>query len=181
MAQSENTSLGANSLLNLTGAGNDNTVIGTSALNSLTSGDRNIALGAFAGDQNSSGSDKTYIGNRSPGAESHTIRIGTATGLSGGGMTMLWSRVRSWLTSILRRSRMESEMDAELRFHLEAYAEDLARRGVPRQEAARRARLDFGGIDRARRSAATRSASPSPMPSRATCARARACCARIPV
>lgn len=43
---------------------------------------------------------------------------------------------------------MESEMDAELRFHLEAYAEDLVRSGVPRHDAMRRARLEFGGIDR---------------------------------
>ncbi len=48
---------------------------------------------------------------------------------------------------MLRRSRMESEMDAELRFHMEAYAEDLMRSGVPRQEAMRRARLEFGGIE----------------------------------
>jgi len=43
---------------------------------------------------------------------------------------------------------MESEMDAELRFHMEAYAEDLIRGGVPRQEAIRRARLEFGGVER---------------------------------
>jgi predicted permease len=61
---------------------------------------------------------------------------------------MVWTRVRSWLRGTLRRSRMESEMDAELRFHLEAYAEDLMRGGVPRQEAMRRSRLDFGGIER---------------------------------
>jgi len=48
----------------------------------------------------------------------------------------------------LRRSRMESEMDAELRFHMEAYAEDLVRGGVHREEAMRRARLEFGGIER---------------------------------
>jgi predicted permease len=41
---------------------------------------------------------------------------------------------------------MESEMDTELRFHMEAYAEDLVRSGMPRQEAARRARIEFGGI-----------------------------------
>jgi len=45
---------------------------------------------------------------------------------------------------------MESEMDAELRFHVEAYAEDLVRSGVPRQEAMRRARIEFGGIERAK-------------------------------
>jgi putative ABC transport system permease protein len=59
-----------------------------------------------------------------------------------------WSRIRSWLGATLRRPRMESEMDAELRFHMEAYAEDLGRGGVPRQEAIRRARIEFGGIER---------------------------------
>jgi putative ABC transport system permease protein len=62
----------------------------------------------------------------------------------------LWSRLRSWLQTILRRARMESEMDAELRFHMEAYAEDLVRGGVPREEALRRARLEFGGIENAK-------------------------------
>src|SRR5712671_1193151 len=58
------------------------------------------------------------------------------------------SRFRSWLRATLGRSRMESEMAAELRFHVEAYAEDLAREGVQREEAMRRARLEFGGIER---------------------------------
>src|SRR6266550_63407 len=60
------------------------------------------------------------------------------------------SCVRSWLRAMQRRSRMESEMDAELRFHLEGYAEDLVRRGVPREEAMRRARIEFGGVERAK-------------------------------
>src|SRR5213080_3069678 len=60
------------------------------------------------------------------------------------------SRVRSWLRSMLRRARMESEMDAELRFHIEAFAEDLVRNGVPREEGLRRARIEFGGIERAK-------------------------------
>ncbi len=64
-------------------------------------------------------------------------------------MTM-WSRVRSWLRAVLRRSHMESEMDAELRFHIEASAEDLVRSGVAREEALRRARIEFGGIERAK-------------------------------
>ena len=62
----------------------------------------------------------------------------------------LWTRVGSWVRAVLRRSRMESEMDAELRFHIEAYAEDLVRNGVPRAEAMRRARIEFGGIERAK-------------------------------
>jgi putative ABC transport system permease protein len=60
----------------------------------------------------------------------------------------IWSRLRSWSRTIFRRSRMESEMDAELRFHIETLAEDLMRGGVPREEAMRRARIEFGGIER---------------------------------
>jgi putative ABC transport system permease protein len=60
----------------------------------------------------------------------------------------LWHRIRSWVDATVRRSRMESEMDTELRFHLEASAENLERIGVSHQEAMRRARLDFGGVER---------------------------------
>jgi hypothetical protein len=59
----------------------------------------------------------------------------------------LWSRMQSWLRAVLHRSRTETDMDAELRFHLGAYTEDLVRAGVPRQEAQRRARLEFGGLE----------------------------------
>jgi len=62
----------------------------------------------------------------------------------------MWTRIRSWARAMLRRARMESEMDAELRFHIEAFAEDLVRSGVPRPEALRRARIEFGGIERAK-------------------------------
>jgi hypothetical protein len=62
----------------------------------------------------------------------------------------LWSRLRSWSRANMGRSRMESEMDAELKFHMEAYANDLVRGGMPREEAMRRARLEFGGIERAK-------------------------------
>ena len=62
----------------------------------------------------------------------------------------LWSRLCSWAQATLRRSRMETEMDAELRFHIQAYAEDLTRSGVPTREALRRARLEFGAIESAK-------------------------------
>ncbi len=58
----------------------------------------------------------------------------------------LWRRICSWIGAMLWRSRMESEMDAELRFHIGACAEDLIRSGVPHSEAMRRARIEFGGI-----------------------------------
>ncbi len=59
-----------------------------------------------------------------------------------------WGRLISWVRANLHRSRLEREMDAELRFHIEAYADDLIRSGVPRQEALRQSRLGFGGIER---------------------------------
>ncbi len=62
----------------------------------------------------------------------------------------VWSRFRSWLRAVMRRSRMESEMDAELQFHIAAFTEDLVRSGVPRDEALRRARIEFGGIESAK-------------------------------
>jgi predicted permease len=58
-----------------------------------------------------------------------------------------WTRIRCWARAVVQRSRVEREMDAELRFHVEAYAEDLVRSGVERAEALRRARLEFGGVE----------------------------------
>ena len=62
----------------------------------------------------------------------------------------LWTRIRSWLRAVADRLRTEREMDAELRFHIEAFAEDLVRRGWSGEEALRRARIEFGGIERAK-------------------------------
>jgi len=61
-----------------------------------------------------------------------------------------WSRLRSWLRATTRRSHMENEMEAEMRFHVETYADDLVRRGMPREEALRRARVEFGGVETAK-------------------------------
>ena len=61
-----------------------------------------------------------------------------------------WNRFHSWLRGTLLRSSMETEMDAELRFHIEACAEDLVRSGLSRSEALRQARLQFGGMERAK-------------------------------
>jgi putative ABC transport system permease protein len=41
-------------------------------------------------------------------------------------------------------------MDAEMRFHIEALAEDFMRSGMPREEALRKARIEFGGVERAK-------------------------------
>ena len=61
---------------------------------------------------------------------------------------MNWlTRVRSWLKWIVKRRQLETDMEAEALFHMENRAEDLARTGVPRQEAMRRARIEFGGVE----------------------------------
>jgi putative ABC transport system permease protein len=60
------------------------------------------------------------------------------------------TRLLSWFRNVLHRSRSERDMDTELHFHVEARAADLARSGVPREEALRRARLEFGGIEQAK-------------------------------
>ena len=59
----------------------------------------------------------------------------------------LWACFRSWLRASFRRSRLEREMENELRFHIERYAEDLVRQGVPITEAKRRAQVEFGAIE----------------------------------
>lgn len=51
---------------------------------------------------------------------------------------------------MLHPSHTEQEMDTELRFHIDAYAEDLVRTGIPREDAMRRARIEFGAIQRAK-------------------------------
>jgi putative ABC transport system permease protein len=62
----------------------------------------------------------------------------------------IWSRLRSWFRTAVYRSGFEREMDAELRSHLDAYADDLVRGGLSQSEARRRAQLEFGGIDAAK-------------------------------
>ena len=59
----------------------------------------------------------------------------------------LWARFRSWTAAMLRRTRMEREMDEEMRFHIEAHATDLVSSGLSRQEALRQARLEFGWME----------------------------------
>ncbi len=54
---------------------------------------------------------------------------------------------RSFIQALFHRSRLEHGMDAEFRFHIEAYIEDLVRTGVSRPDAERLARIEFGGAE----------------------------------
>src|SRR5712692_10246612 len=51
------------------------------------------------------------------------------------------------LRTIFRRKTVEEELDDELRFHFEREVEKHMNSGLTREEALRRARLAFGGLD----------------------------------
>ncbi len=53
----------------------------------------------------------------------------------------------SWWTRLRQGARLERELDAELRYHVERLTQDYLREGLPEAEARRRARLEFGGLD----------------------------------
>ena len=57
------------------------------------------------------------------------------------------SQLRSYLNSLLHRDSVESNIEAELRNHIELRAEDLERSGLTPAEALRRARIEFGDME----------------------------------
>lgn len=61
-------------------------------------------------------------------------------------MKFPWPRLKSWIRSVSRGQRLEAEMEAEIRFHMEARAADLVREGLRPSEAMRQARLEFGTV-----------------------------------
>ena len=52
------------------------------------------------------------------------------------------------LFAALHRSRINQDLDEELRSHIQHRADDLERSGLARPEAERRARIEFGGYQR---------------------------------
>jgi predicted permease len=56
--------------------------------------------------------------------------------------------LRSLVASLFRRPRAEDEIEDELRLHIQHRSDDLERSGLARVEAARRARIEFGGYER---------------------------------
>ncbi len=55
-------------------------------------------------------------------------------------------RLNSLLHGLLRRRRVEQNMEQELRSHIELYSEDLIAEGLSPEEARRRARVEFGTL-----------------------------------
>jgi predicted permease len=58
----------------------------------------------------------------------------------------LRSRISTWWRAVRRGAALNQALDEELRFHIESYAEDLMRTGVPREGAMRRARAELGSV-----------------------------------
>jgi putative ABC transport system permease protein len=60
-----------------------------------------------------------------------------------------WSRLSRRFTALRKGERLDHELDAEIRFHLDMETEELARtRGLDSVEARRQALVAFGGVDR---------------------------------
>jgi predicted permease len=60
----------------------------------------------------------------------------------------LFASLRSLASTLFRRSGLEDELDEEIRSHIQRRADDLERSGLPRAEAERRARIEFGGFQK---------------------------------
>jgi predicted permease len=60
----------------------------------------------------------------------------------------LLAYLQSLSAKFLHRSQLAADMDEELRSHIQHRADDLERSGLPRAEAERQARIEFGGQER---------------------------------
>src|SRR5215471_6214459 len=60
----------------------------------------------------------------------------------------LFSSIRSIVTALSHRARVENETEEELRSHVQNRADDLERWGLMRAEAERRARIEFGAHEK---------------------------------
>jgi len=58
--------------------------------------------------------------------------------------------LKSIMSTLFRGAAADSELDEEFRAHIERHADDLERSGLPRGEAERRARMAFGGYEKAK-------------------------------
>jgi len=56
-------------------------------------------------------------------------------------------KLQSFVRNVFRRRRVDGELDAELRAHVDLLTEENVRAGMTRDEARRTARLELGGED----------------------------------
>ena len=79
-----------------------------------------------------------------PPGRGHRVRPGCRTR----GIVKLPAYFRSLVANLFQRSRVEDDMEEELRSHVHHRADDLERSGLNRAAAERRARIEFGGRQR---------------------------------
>src|SRR5271168_2439952 len=60
----------------------------------------------------------------------------------------LLNSLRLRIAALFHPSQVNTEMEEELRSHIQLRADDLERSGLPRSEAERRARIEFGGREK---------------------------------
>ena len=56
--------------------------------------------------------------------------------------------LRSLCSALFHSTHIDDELDEEMRLHIQNHADDLERSGLSRAEAERRARIEFGGVER---------------------------------
>ncbi len=56
----------------------------------------------------------------------------------------LFATLRCWWRVVVDRARTQDDVEAEFQFHIDAYAQDLIRRGLPQAEARRKAIAELG-------------------------------------
>src|SRR6476660_5931720 len=59
----------------------------------------------------------------------------------------MWSDLIHRVRAILRRNKVEKEIEQEFQFHLQHQIEKHLKAGMTVQEASERARVEFGGLD----------------------------------
>jgi predicted permease len=62
----------------------------------------------------------------------------------------IWNKIMHSLRALFRRKKVETELDSELRFHIEAQIENNIRAGMSPKDARRSALREFGGIELAK-------------------------------
>ena len=62
----------------------------------------------------------------------------------------MFARFISLWRALRNRPQQDHDLDDEIRFHIEARADDLIRKGLSREQAQRQARLEFGALDKSK-------------------------------
>jgi predicted permease len=65
-------------------------------------------------------------------------------------LRQLWQAISQWFRALVRRGKVENELDAELRYDLEQRMEANVRAGMTQEEARRAALREFGGLELAK-------------------------------